>query len=290
MAKKPVDPAKAKQAKQKRMVIILSVVFVLAMAYAVNTMMGLNSGGGAKPEAAPPAPVTSTTTPTSTPTSTPTTATAAPTLAGSGTTTTPQASTDSSSLVAVVTPPADPGQLESFSHFSSKDPFDSSGPKTGGASSSGPSSSSSGTSGSSGSSGKSGGGGTSTPKTPPAPPTPPPTTAVLSVNGTEESVASGSDFPAANPIFQLVSLGSTTAQVGIAGGSYATGQATLTLTVNKPVTLVNTADGTRYTLLLLPQGTVPPQSSSSSSGSSSTTPATTTPTTTTTQTTTTSGP
>jgi len=287
VAKKPVDPAKAKQAKQKRLVIILAVVFVLAMAYAVNTMMGLNSGGGAKPSAAPPTPVTSsTTTPTSTPTSTPSTATTAPTLAGSGTTTTP-ASTDSSSLVAVVTPSADPGQLESFSRFSSKDPFDSQGPKSGGASSSG--SSGSGGSGTSGSSGHGGGGG-KTPKTPPAPPTPPPTTAVLSVNGTEESVPSGSDFPSSNPIFQLVALTSTTAQVGIAGGSYDTGQATITLTVNKPLTLVNTADGTRYTLLLLPQGTVPPQGSSSSSGSSTTTPTTTTPTTTTPTTTTPSGP
>ena len=30
----------------------------------------------------------------------------------------------------------------------------------------------------------------------------------------------------------------------------------MTLTVNKPVTLQNTADGTRYTLVLMPQGTV----------------------------------
>ena len=70
----------------------------------------------------------------------------------------------------------------------------------------------------------------------------------------------GADFPASalSPFFQLVSLTATTAQVAIAGGSYASGQATLTLQVNKPVTLVNTADGTRYTLLLLPQGTTAP--------------------------------
>ena len=100
------------------------------------------------------------------------------------------------------------------------------------------------------------------------------------MNGTEESVSAGADFPAANPIFQLNSVTATTAKVSIAGGSYASGQATLTLKVNKPVTLVNTADGTQYTLVLLPQGTVPPASSgSSSSGSSS--PGTTTTTTTT---------
>jgi hypothetical protein len=100
------------------------------------------------------------------------------------------------------------------------------------------------------------------------------------VNGTEESVNAGADFPASNPIFVLNSLSKTTAKVSIAGGSYSSGQATLTLTVNKPVTLVNTADGTQYTLLLLPQGTVPPAAASgSSSGSSAPAPTTTTTTT-----------
>jgi hypothetical protein len=67
-----------------------------------------------------------------------------------------------------------------------------------------------------------------------------------------------------------MSLTATTAQVAIAGGSYANGQATLKLTVNKPVTLVNTADGQRYTLLLLPQGTTAPASAAGSSSSGST--------------------
>ena len=102
-----------------------------------------------------------------------------------------------------------------------------------------------------------------------------------------EPVSTGSDFPAsaATPLFELVSLTAKTAQVAIAGGSYSSGQATLTLQVNKPVTLVNTADGTRYTLLLMPQGTVAPAASSSSSSSlpaaTTTTPTSTTPTTTT---------
>ena len=94
-------------------------------------------------------------------------------------------------------------------------------------------------------------------------------------------MSSGSNFPSTNPIFLLQSVTSTQAKVAIAGGSYATGQQTLTLSVNKPVTLVNTADGTRYTLILLPQGTVVPPSSSgssSSSSSSSAPPASTTPT------------
>src|SRR5205823_6305970 len=57
------------------------------------------------------------------------------------------------------------------------------------------------------------------------------------------------------------------------GGSYASGAPTLTLTVDKPVTLVNTADGTRYTLTLMPQGTA---ASAPASASSSTTTTTTT--------------
>jgi hypothetical protein len=263
VAKKQVaDAAKAKQAKQKKIVILLAVVLVLAIAYAANTLMGMQGGGGAKPLAAPVGQTA--TTPAAAPTST---ATAAPTLAGTSPTVV-VAKTDSSSLVAVVTPPADPGQLESFSRFSSKDPFASAGPST------------SSTSGSTTTT-------TTTPAptptpspTPPAPPSPPPTNVVISINGTEESVTPGSDFPAANPIFQLVSLSAKSAKVSIAGGSYANGQPTVTLSVNTPLTLMNTADGTRYTLLLLPQGTAAPAAASStgtsSSSSTSTTPTTTT--------------
>jgi hypothetical protein len=150
--------------------------------------------------------------------------------------------------VSAVQAPAGTGQLQSFSLFESKDPFHTRGPGAGGASSS-PSSSSGGTSG-----GTSSGGG-SAPKIPPAPPAPPPTSAVISVNGTSESVLSGSNFPAASPVFQLLSLTATTAKISVVGGSYASGAGTLTLKINKPVTLVNTADGTRYTILLMPQGT-----------------------------------
>jgi hypothetical protein len=78
-------------------------------------------------------------------------------------------------------------------------------------------------------------------------------------------------------MFQLVALTATVAKVAVAGGSYASGAPTLTLKVNTPVTLVNTADGTRYTLTLLPQGTVPSAAPSAAPASSDTTPASTTP-------------
>lgn len=251
--KNPADAAKAKAEKQKKMVIVLGVVLALAMAYAVNTMMSLNKGGGsgAKPEPASATTVASS--PTPTPTATPAALPAAPTLSGAApvsapSTTTTAGGTVSSQLVTAVKAPAGAGQLQSFSLFESKDPFNAAGPGT-------MHSSSSGTKSSSGSKTSGGGGSSAPPKAPPAPPTPPPTSAVISVNGSSESVPAGANFPAANPMFELVSLTNTTARIAVAGGSYANGAAAITLKVNKPVTLVNTADGTRYTIELMQQGT-----------------------------------
>ncbi|MHB8470954.1 MAG: hypothetical protein ACYDCH_14540, partial [Gaiellaceae bacterium] len=96
----------------------------------------------------------------------------------------------------------------------------------------------------------------------PAVPVAPPTSAVISLDNVLATVATGSDFPVAGPVFtrvgslfQLVSLTSATATVSIVGGSYANGADTLTLQAGRPVTLQNTADGTKYTLVLEPQGT-----------------------------------
>jgi hypothetical protein len=265
--KNVADAAKAKAEKQKKIAIGLVVLLAGAGAYAVHTMMSLNKSGGAKPEVAAVGTTGTTAAVTPAPTAAPP---AAPTLGGAlptGTTATP--STGSTQLIDSVQAPVDTGQLQSFSLFESKDPFNAGGPGSAGTGAARPSS----------------GGGTGsttskppkTPPAPPAPPTAPPTSAVISVNGTSESVAAGSNFPVASPVFQLLSLTETTAKVAVAGGSYASGASTLTLKVNKPVTLVNTADGTRYTLTLLPQGTV----ASAPASSSSSPPASTTPTTTT---------
>lgn len=268
--KSSADVAKAKAAKQKKMAIGLSVVLVLAMGYAFKTMSGLN-GGGSKPVAAPAV----TTTPTSTtpaPTATPssTASLAAPTLAAS----TPNASagaptTGAGDLVSAVTPTLDVGQMQTFDKFATKDPFENGAAAP--------------------TATRSGSGLPKTrtklppvaiPKTP-APPKPPavaPASAVLSVNGTEESVSVGGSFPAASPMFQLGSLTASTAKVSVIGGTYSDGSSSLTLTVGKPVTLVNTANGTRYTLILYPQGTTAPAGapSSTSAGPVTTTTSTTT--------------
>jgi hypothetical protein len=82
-------------------------------------------------------------------------------------------------------------------------------------------------------------------------PEPNPTAARISVNGTREWVDLSKTFPSSDPVFRLVGLTKTTAKIGIAGGSLSTGDRTTTLAKGKKVTLMNTADGTRYELILL---------------------------------------
>ena len=104
----------------------------------------------------------------------------------------------------------------------------------------------------------SGGGGSSAP-------VPAPGSAVISVNGTLMSVTTGTDFPQATsadpsvqPVFHLLALTARTAKITIVGGSYSNGAAAVTLHENKPLTLMNTANRTRYRLILKPQGTQVP--------------------------------
>jgi hypothetical protein len=81
-----------------------------------------------------------------------------------------------------------------------------------------------------------------------------PSSANISVNGSTESVAVGAQFPASNPTFVLVSLTKTSAKIGIAGGSLEGNKQTVTLKKGVPLTLMNTADGTRYVLRLVSVG------------------------------------
>src|SRR3954470_15710039 len=84
MAKKTVaDAAKAKAAKQKKMAIGLSVFLVLAMGYAVHTMMSLGGGAGASKPVVGTTPVAGSSTPTAAPAPTASGALpAAPSLSG----------------------------------------------------------------------------------------------------------------------------------------------------------------------------------------------------------------
>ena len=76
-------------------------------------------------------------------------------------------------------------------------------------------------------------------------------TVTISVNGREEPVGKGGTFPHSAPTFRLVSFGKGTAEIGIVGGSYATGGETVTLKRGEPLTLVNTTDDTRYRIVLV---------------------------------------
>ena len=257
MAKKTVDPLKAKQRKQKIIAAVLGVLFVGVLAFQLPRVMKQLH------PSAPPVVhhASATTTPT---TGTPTLA--APTLAGGNATPAPSTGTDTS-LASSAAPAVQDGTLASFSLFASKDPFAQqlSDEKSSTATRSIPS-----TSGGSSSTPRGGGAGSGAIGGGKAPA---PGSAVISVNGTLYSVAVGTDFPQSSstdpsivPLFHLASVTAHTAKITIVGGSYANGAAAVTLTENKPVTLVNTADGTRYKLILKPVGTAVPTGSSPALG------------------------
>jgi hypothetical protein len=243
MAKK-IDP-KAKAKRQKIYAAIGGVILLGLLAFQVpRTLKMLHPATDSSSSSSTPA----ATTPSAT------TPIAAPSLGGGNVTASVASSAGGDGLVdpdAVPAPTS--GQLLSFGLFRTKDPFrqqlDVNGP-TGAA---GVTSGTSGTKtkqpkGPTGATGpKTSGGSTAT--------VPPvrvvPTTAVISLNGSPETVQVGGSFPSSDPVFELVSLTGKTAKVGIAGGSLESGAAAVTLQKNKPVTLLNTADGTRYVLRLL---------------------------------------
>jgi hypothetical protein len=243
MAKK-IDP-KAKAKRQKIYAAIGGVILLGLLAFQVpRTLKMLHPATDSSSSSSTPA----ATTPSAT------TPIAAPSLGGGNVTASVASSAGGDGLVdpdAVPAPAS--GQLLSFGLFRTKDPFrqqlDINGP-TGAA---GVTSGTSGTKtkqpkGPTGPTGpKTSGGSTAT--------VPPvrvvPTTAVISLNGSPETVQVGGSFPSSDPVFELVSLTGKTAKVGIAGGSLESGAAAVTLQKNKPVTLLNTADGTRYVLRLL---------------------------------------
>jgi hypothetical protein len=237
MAKK-VD-LKAKAKRQKMIAAGGGVILIAVLAFQVpRTMKMLN----AQPAPPPPAAVAPGTVP-SDPSVLPT-----PGAVGGGAA--PTASGDGTLVDSDPAPTPAKGQLISFGRFSSKDPFVEQIDET--------------------ATGGGGGGGGSTPAPGGSSETPSgggvvagsPTTgspgvagsAVISVNGVQETVAAGGEFPKDSPVFRLVKIVGGEARIGIAGGALASGSPTVTLHKGKAVTLVNTADGTRYELKLVSVG------------------------------------
>jgi hypothetical protein len=229
MAKR-FDP-KAKARKQKIVAAVLGVLFLGVMVYQAPTILGLFGGGSSEvaTEPAPPPPPDAAAPVPGAP------APAAPTPAGSA------ELVDSDPA-----PAAAQGQLVTFDRFASKDPFAQqaeSHPTT-----PAPAEPAKPTK-------RQGGPSLAVTKTAQQPGSQPTTvvrTAKISINGTSSDVTVGGTFPEADPIFKLVSLTKSAVKVGIVDGTYATGSQTITLRKGgKPVTLMNTADGTTYVLRLV---------------------------------------
>lgn len=240
MAKK-IDP-KAKAKRQKIYAAVGGVILLGVLAFQVpRTLKMLHPPTDSSSSSSTPAATTTS----------PSTPIAAPSLSGGNVTASAASGSGGDGLVdpdAVPAPAS--GQLLSFSLFRTKDPFrqqlDTDGPTGAAGVTSGTKTKQ--PKGPTGTTGPQTGGG-STPTPPPVRVVP--TTAVISVNGSPETVQVGGNFPSSEPVFTLVSLTGKTAKVGIAGGSLESGAATVTLQKRKPVTLLNTADGTRYVLRLV---------------------------------------
>jgi hypothetical protein len=222
MAKK--FDAKAKAKRQKIIAAVGGVILLAVLAYEVPSIMKTMNKK-------PPAPVASAVPPAGAPLTPP--ASGVP-VAAPASGSSPLSDSDPG-------PQAGSGQLLSFDRFTSKDPFvqQATAPKAPAAATAPPA-------------------GAAPPPPPPPPKTPSSkqsaakrTSAQISVNGQREKVGVGAAFPAADPVFQLISLTKTNAKIGIAGGSLSTGDGVVTLTKGKKVTLMNTADGTRYELVLV---------------------------------------
>jgi hypothetical protein len=270
MARKQVDLKAAKAARNKKILIGGGILFVLLLVYQVPRTMKMLNRPAPEQTAASAATTATATTPTGT---------------------APAVPVGRAVLTAQLAPAAREGQLSVLSaSFKSKDPFrqlikdDAAAPSASSAAATKspadklklkvvP----------------------STPATKAAPAAPaapaakkvvlPFLSAMISVNGVKEGVNVTVDFPAATPVFHLVSLTKKTAKISVAGGSLANGAPTLILHHGKPLTLMNTADGTRYRLVLVSTSrsaaTTPATAQPAAPGTTTTTPTTTAPTTTT---------
>lgn len=240
MASRARNNAKAKEKKQKIIAAVGGVLLLALLAYQVPKVMSHGKHAPAPQSGAPSATSTATTSATAP------AATAAP--------------TGTAELAASNT------KLASFTLFSSKDPFvprvsdkvpASSTPSTSTPAAATPPATSGSTSTPAGSGplfGTVDGPATATPsptsgtKTPPASKLP---GAVLKLNGTKIRVQLGEAFPKNQPIFRLAGIKKGSVKIALVKGGLADGTSAVTLAKGHPLTLVNTADNKRWTIVLL---------------------------------------
>ena len=285
MAKR-VDPLKAKQAKQKKIAIGLCLFFAIVLFVQVPRTLKMLKGPQATTTAAAPAPTTpAAPAPGTSGEGIPVPAApGAATASGAPAAGTPAAAAQPAVLVDSDVPvAASEGQLRSFELFKAKDPFaqqnlpaapSATAPEQATATSKPAAAAPKPNSGTviAPSSGAAPSGSTTTPPATTIAPAPTATPAApsasaaaatsISVNGAAENVAPEGTFPAEDPVFVLVSTAKDgkSVRIGVAGGTYADGAATIKLTVGKPLKLRNTADGSEFVLLLQTvAGFVPPK-------------------------------
>lgn len=211
MAVKPADLQKQKEARQKKMLLVLAPVLLALVAWQGPKTVKAFTGG----EAAPPPPV---------PAATTTTASAA----GATSSGAPAAGAPTGLPETEQPYEALDGQLISFSRFDGRDPFDQSyAPATGAGAGSG----------------SSGGGADTSAEEP--------NTAEVEVNGAGETVAVGEAFPASDPTFNLVSIRGQTAMIGLVSGSFSNNAETIAIEVGETLVLVSDPEQTRYAIKIV---------------------------------------
>jgi hypothetical protein len=230
---------KQKEAKQKKLLLVLVPIFVLLLVWQGPSYVRMLKGGD-EPAAA-----------TDTPGATvPTGTVPDPSVAPAPSTAIPNGGTPAPGEggAAVLTDSDRPtapeaGQLVSFDRFRSKDPFrqivktDAGTGDTGGTVTmpSTPSGSSGSGSGGSGSSG-----GSDNPAEP--------VSAVLEVNGVKQTVDLDGAFPESEELFVLARLSRTSAWIGLVTGEFSNGKDSIEVDVGDTLNLVSQPDGIRYTI------------------------------------------
>jgi hypothetical protein len=236
---------KAKDKRAKKLAVGGVVLLVAVLAFEVPKI--IKHGGGSS--SSPPAATTTTTASTGVP--------AAPAASAPGTAVAAALPASSTKLPnSDRAPRRTKSELYSFSHFAGKDPFvqqvsagsttNTTTPSTGTGAAQAASSGTSG--GSSSGNGTSGVAGYSTTAQRTLAQT---GAATIQVNGRIESVRLGGSFPSSNPLFKLVSVAHGVVRIGIANGSYTSGSQTVSLPTGRSLTLVDTADGVHYKVMLV---------------------------------------
>jgi hypothetical protein len=85
----------------------------------------------------------------------------------------------------------------------------------------------------------------------------PPTHATIEINGNDVKLRLDQRFPPSTKVFKLAALKPKSAEIVLAAGGSIGQNSKIVLTMGKPLTLVNSATGKRYTLRLLYTGSEP---------------------------------